>query len=158
LRKTIYIALILGILINCSENKDISEIKNYVIEIDNRTDLNESITEFNTENQNGEIIGGSSIYELTDKDNELYRIIKESSQPNDSVFNYEFYYKDKKLIFAKVIKFSNNLSEFDTIVNSELYYKNEKLIEQLNKKTTGIDSEYVKLLAESFTVEGLGTE
>ncbi|MHB0756908.1 hypothetical protein [Polaribacter sp. M15] len=158
MKKTIHLALILGILISCSENKHISEIKNYVIKIDNRTDLNESITEFNTENQNGEISGGTSIYELTDNDNKLYRIIKESSQPNDSVFNYEFYYKDKKLIFAKVIKFLNISSEFDTIVNSELYYKNEKLIEQLNKKPKGIDSEYIKLLAESFTVEGLGTE
>lgn len=95
---------------------------------------------------------------MTDKDNKLYRIIKESSQPNDSVFDYEFYYKDKKLIFAKMIMFSNKLSEFDTIVNSEMYYKNEKLIEQLNKKPKGIDAEYVKLFAESFTVEGLVTE
>lgn len=69
-----------------------------------------------------------------------------------------FYFKDKKLIFAKVVKFSNNSSEFDTIVNSALYYKNGKLIEQLDQKPTGIDSEYVKLLAESFAIEGLGIE
>jgi len=158
LKKAIYITLIFGILISCSEDKTISEIQKYVNEIESRTDLNESITEFNTEDLNGEIVGGTSIYKFTDKDNNLYRITKESSNPNDTVLNYEFYYKNKKLIFAKVIKFSNNLSEFDTIVNSKLYYKNGKLIEQINQKPNGMDSEYVKLLAESMTVEGLGTE
>ncbi|WP_177209060.1 hypothetical protein [Bizionia echini] len=158
MKKAIYIALIFGILISCSEKRIVSKIKNYVKEIENRTDLNESVVEFNTENLNGEIVGGTSIYELTDKDNNLYRIIKDGSNPNDTVLNYEFYYKSKKLVFAKIIKFSNYSSEFDTIVNSELYFKNGKLIEEINKKPIGIDVEYVKSLAESMTVEGLGTE
>ncbi|CDF79516.1 conserved hypothetical protein [Formosa agariphila KMM 3901] len=158
MKKAIYITLIFGILISCSGDKTISEIQKYVNGIESRTDLNESVTEFNTENHNGEIAGGTLIYELTDKDNNLYRITKESSNLNDTILNYEFYYKNKKLIFAKVIKFSNNLSKFDTIVNSELYYKNGKLIEQINQKPNGMDSEYVKLLAESMAVEGLGTE
>lgn len=49
MKKTIYIVLIISVLISCSENKAIFEIKNYIYNIDNRTDLNESITEFNTE-------------------------------------------------------------------------------------------------------------
>ena len=158
MKKVIYIALIFGILISCSERRTISEIENYVKEIENRTDLNESVTEFNTENLNGEIVSGTSIYELTDKDNNLYRIIKDGSNLNDTVLNYEFYYKSKKLVFAKIVKFSNYSSEFDTIVNSELYFENGKLIEEINKKTIGIDAEYIKSLAESMTVEGLGTE
>jgi len=158
LKKAFCIALIFGILISCSEKRTISEIKNYVNEIENRTDLNESVTEFNTENLNGEIVGGTSIYELTDKDNNLYRITKDGSNPNDTVLNYEFYFKNKNLVFAKMTKVSNYSSEFDTIVNSELYFENGKLIEEINKKPIGIDIEIVKSLAESMTVEGLGTE
>ena len=158
MKKAIYITFIFGILISCSEKKTISEIQDYVNEIESRTDLNESITEFNTKDLNGEIVGGTAIYELTDNKNQLYRIITETSQPNDSVFNYEFYYKDKKLVFAKIIHCTNKSFELDTITNSELYFQNGKLIKQIDLKPTGIDSEYVKLLAESMTVQGLGTE
>jgi len=158
LKKAIYIAFIFGILISCSEKKTISEIQNYVNEINSRTDLNESITEYNTEDLNGEIVGGTAIYELTDNENHLYRIITETAQPNDSVSNYEFYYKDKKLVFAKIIHCSNKSIELDTITNSELYFQGGKLIKQIDRKPTGINSEHIKLLAESYTVEGLGTE
>ena len=64
--------IILGILISCSENKTKSEIKNYINNIDNHTYLNKSITEFNNENLNGQIHGGTLIYTLTDRDNKLY--------------------------------------------------------------------------------------
>ena len=158
LKRTIYITLIFGILISCSENKTISEIQNYVNEIENRTDLKESITEFNIEDLNREIVGGTSEFTLTDKQNKLYRIIKETSHPNDSILNYEFYYKDEKLVFAKVIKFSTYSLSFDTISNSELFYEKGKLIKQIDLKPTEINSEYIKILAESFTIEGLGTE
>ena len=158
MKKVIHIILILGVLISCSEKKTLSEIKNYVKGIENRTDLKESITEFNTENLNGEIVDGASIYELTDEQNQLYRIITKTAQPNDSTVNLEFYYKDKELIFAKVLQFSNHPTELDTIINSELYFNKGKLIKQIDLKPTGIDSEYIKLLAESYTVEGLGTD
>ena len=158
MKRTIYITLIFGILISCSKNKTISEIQNYVSGIENRTDLNESITEFNTEDLNGEIVGGTSIYELTDNKNNLYRIITETAQPNDSTANFEFYYKDKELVLAKVLQFKNKSTELDTITNSELYYNKGKLIKQIDRKPTKINSEHIKLLAESYTVEGLGTE
>ncbi|WP_274474579.1 hypothetical protein [Mangrovimonas aestuarii] len=158
MKRAFYITLIFGILISCSENKTISEIQNYVNGIEARTDLNESITEFNTEDLNGEIVGGTSIYELTDKKNNLYRIITETAQPNDSTANFEFYYKDKELVFVKVLQFKNNSTELDTIINSELYYKKGKLIKQIDRKPTELNSEQIKLLAESYTVNGLGTE
>ncbi|TYC07388.1 hypothetical protein ES677_15075 [Bizionia gelidisalsuginis] len=157
MKKPIYISLIFIILTSCSANKTISEIKNYVKEIENRTDLNESITEFNTENLNGEIIGGTSTYELTDKKNKLYRIITETAQPNDSTAYFEFYYKQKKLIFAKALQFSNKETDLDTITNTELYFYKGKLIKQIDFKLNKGDSEKIKLLAESYTVEGLGT-
>jgi len=158
LKKAIYIALIFGILISCSEKRTVSKIKSYVKEIENRTDLNESVTEFNTENLNGEIVGGTSIYELTDKDNNLYRIMIETAKPNDSTANFEFYYKDKELVFVKVLQFKNNSTELDTIINSESYYKKGKLIKQIDRKPTELNSEQIKLLAESYIVYGLGTE
>ncbi|MCK0126873.1 hypothetical protein MWU76_20960 [Gelidibacter sp. F2691] len=158
MKKAIYITFIFGILISCSEKKTISEIQNYVNEINSRTDLNESITEYNTEDLNGEIVGGTAIYELTDNENHLYRIITETAQPNDSTANFEFYYKDKELVLAKVLQFKNKSTELDTITNSELYYNKGKLIKQIDRKPTGINSEHIKLLAESYTVEGLGNE
>ncbi|WP_299397648.1 hypothetical protein [uncultured Gelidibacter sp.] len=158
MKKPIYIALILGILTSCSVNKTISEIKNYVNVIENRTDLNESITEYNTEHLNGEVVGGTSTYELTDEQNKLYRIITETAQPNDSSANFEFYYKEKVLVFAKVLQFSNKKAELDTITNTELYFNKGKLIKQIDFKPKKIDSEKIKLLAESYTVEGLGTK
>jgi len=145
-------------LISCDENKNISEIKDYVKEVENRSDLNESITEFITENLTEENIGGTSIYELTDNKNKLYRIITQTSLPNDSITNFEFYYKNEKLIFAKVLQFSNNWSKLDTIRNSELFFHNNQLIKQVNINPKGINSDYIKSLAESFTIKGLGTE
>ncbi|TYB76180.1 hypothetical protein [Bizionia myxarmorum] len=158
MKKRICILLIFVILTSCSVNKTITEIKNHVKEIENRTDLNESITEFNTENLNGEIIGGTSTYELTDKKNKLYRIITETAHPNDSIAYFEFYYKEKKLIFAKFLQFSNKQTELDTIINTKLYFKKGKLIKQIDFKLNKVDSEKIKLLAESYIIEGLGTQ
>ncbi len=49
MKKTTVIALVFGILISCGNNQTVSEIDNFVSTINNRNDLIESITEFNTE-------------------------------------------------------------------------------------------------------------
>lgn len=82
----------------------------------------------------------------------------ETAQPNDSTANFEFYYKDKELVYVKVLQFKNNSTELDTIINSELYYKKGELIKQIDRKPTELNSEQIKLLAESYIVNGLGTE
>lgn len=155
LRKTIYIALIIGFLISCGNDKTLSEIEKYVTEIDNRKDLSESITEFNTEDLNGEIAGGISIYELTDNNGEIYRIIAEIGQPNQSPSNYEFYFKKDSLTFAKIVEF--NETGTDTIINSEYYYDGVKLLKQTNWKEEKMDAETVRQVSEFYLVYGKQT-
>jgi hypothetical protein len=155
LRKTIYIALIIGFLISCGNDKTLSEIERYVTEIDNRKDLSESITEFNTEDLNGEIAGGISIYELTDNKGKIYRIIAEVGEPNKSPANYEFYFKKDSLTFAKIVEF--NETGTDTIIISEYYYDGVKLLKQTNWKKEKMDAETVRQVSEFYLVYGKQT-
>ena len=155
MRKAFYISLIIGILISCGNDKTLSEIENYVTEIENRKDLNESITEFNTEDLDGKIAGGISIYELTDKNGKIYRIIAEVGQPNQSPANYEFYFKKDSLTFARIVEF--NETGTDTIVNSEYYYDGIKLIKQVDQKKEKMDAETVRQVSEFYLVYGKET-
>lgn len=152
MRKAFYISLIIGILISCGNDKTQSEIEKYVIEVDNRKDLSESITEFNTEDLNGVIVGGISIYELTDNDGEIYRIIAEVGQPNQSPANYEFYFKKDSLTFARIVEF--NKTGTDTIVNSEYYFDGIELVKQINKEKEKMDPETVRQVSEFYLVYG----
>ena len=152
MRKAFYISLIIGLLISCSNDKTLSEIEKYVTEINNRKDLSESITEFNTEDLDGEIVGGITIYELTGKDGEIYRIIAEVGQPNQSPANYEFYFRKDTLTFAKIVEF--NETGTDTIVNSEYYYDGPELVKQIDKKKEKLDPETVRQVSEFYLVYG----
>jgi len=155
LRKNIYIALIIGFLVSCGNDNTLSEIEKYVTEIDNRKDLSESITEFNTEDLDGEIVGGISIYELTDDNGEIYRIIAEVGQPNQSPANYEFYFKKDSLTFARIVEF--NETGTDTIVNSKYYYDGIRLVKQIDQKKEKMDAETVRQVSEFYLVYGKET-
>ena len=155
MRKTFYISLILGFLISCGNDKALVEIEKYVNEIENRKDLSESITEFNTEDVDGEIVGGISIYELTDNNGEIYRIIAEVGQPNQSPANYEFFFKKDSLTFARIVEF--NETGTDTIINSEYYYNGTKLIKQIDQKKEKMDGETVRQVSEFYLVYGKET-
>lgn len=155
MRKAFYISLIIGFLISCGNEKTLSEIEKYVTEIDNRKDLSESITEFNTEDLDGEIVGGISIYELTDSDGEIYRIIAEIGQPNQSPANYEFYFKKDSLTFARIVEF--NKTGTDTIMNSEYYYDGVKSIKQIDQKKEKMDAKTVRQVSEFYLVYGKET-
>jgi hypothetical protein len=155
LRKTIYISLIIGFLISCGNDKTLSEIEKYVTEIDNRKDLTESITEFNTEDLDGEIIGGISIYELTDNNAEIYRIIAEVGQPNQSPANYEFYFKRDSLTFARIVEL--NETGTDTILDSEYYYDGMKLVKQIDRKEDKMNADTVRQASEFYLVYGKET-
>ncbi len=154
-RKVFYISLIIGLLISCGNDKTLSEIEKYITEIDNRKDLSESITEFNTENLDGEIVDGISIYELTDKNGEIYRIIAEVGQPNQSPANYEFYFKKDSLTFTRIVKF--NKTGTDTIMDSEYYYDGIELIKQIDQKKEKMDAETVRQVSEFYLVYGKET-
>lgn len=155
MRKAIYISLIIGFLISCGNDKTLSEIEKFVTAIDNRKDLSESITEFNTEELDGEIVGGISIYELTDNNGEIYRIIAEVGQPNQPPANYEFYFKKDSLTFAKIVEF--NETGTDTIVYSEYYYDGMKLVKQIDRKDDKMDAETVRQVSEFYLVYGKET-
>ncbi|QXP52624.1 hypothetical protein [Cellulophaga sp. HaHa_2_1] len=132
-----------------------SEIEKYVTEIDNRKDLTESITEFNTEDLDGEIIGGISIYELTDNNAEIYRIIAEVGQPNQSPANYEFYFKRDSLTFARIVEL--NETGTDTILDSEYYYDGMKLVKQIDRKEDKMNADTVRQASEFYFVYGKET-
>lgn len=109
--------------------------------IDNRKDLSESISEFITEDLNDEIVGGIDIYELTDSKGEIYRIIAEALQPNQSPIHFNFYFKKDSLCYAKIIEF--NKTGTDTIVNSEYYFNGIKLLKQIDRKKNKKDATIV---------------
>ncbi|SDN16226.1 hypothetical protein [Kriegella aquimaris] len=117
--------------------------------------MSESITEFNTEDFDGEIVGGISIYELTDDNGEIYRIIAEVGQPNQSPANYEFYFKKDSLTFARIVEF--NETGTDTIVNSKYYYDGIKLVKQIDQKKEKMDAETVRQVSEFYLVYGKET-
>ena len=152
MKKATYIPLIIGFLISCGNDNSLTDIEKYVTEIDNRKDLSESITEFNTEDLDGEIVGGTDIYELTDNNGEVYRIFAEVVEPNQSPKHYKFYFKKGSLTFAKIVEFNKNGT--DTIVNSEYYFNGLNLIKQIDKKTSGVDAENIRQASEFYLVYG----
>ncbi|WP_334058380.1 hypothetical protein [Polaribacter sp. P097] len=117
-------------------------------EIENRKDLSESINEFNMENLDGEIVGGISIYKLTDNNGEFYRVIAEVGQPNQSLANYEFYLKKDSLTFARIVKF--NETGTDTIINSEYYFDGNELVKQIDKEKEKMDTQTVRQMFEFY--------
>jgi hypothetical protein len=152
LKKTTVIALVFGILISCGNNQTVSEIDNFVSTINNRNDLTESITEFNTEDLSDVIIGGISIYKLTDKSGEIFRIIAEIGELNELPLNYEFYFQKDTLSFARIIKF--NETGNDTLMISEYYFRGSELIKQNGKETNKIEAETVRKTSVFYLVYG----
>ncbi|WP_397298938.1 hypothetical protein [Nonlabens ulvanivorans] len=133
----------------------IAEIEKYVNEIDNRNDLSESISEFNTEDLDGELVGGISIYELTDNKGEIYRVVAEVGQPNRSPANYQFYFKEDSLTFARIVEFSE--SGADTIMNSQYYFNGIELIKQIDKEIEKMDAQTVRQVSEFYRIYGKET-
>ena len=152
LKKAAFISFFIGFLISCGNDKSLTEIENYVTVIDARKDLSESITEYNTEDLNGDFVGGIDIYELTDKNGEIFRIIAEVVQPNQSPTHYKFYFKKDSLTFAAIVEFDKNGT--DTIINSEYYFNGLNLIKQIDKKKKGIDAETLRQTSEFYLVYG----
>ncbi|SDY09061.1 hypothetical protein SAMN05444411_1224 [Lutibacter oricola] len=159
---TLTTLLILCILIfSCNNSNKIDEINNYVEKIDSRKDLTESITEFETEIIGKGIVAGFEIYELTDKSKNIYRLTASIAKQNDSVGEYEFYYKNDSLIFARIkdfIQSKNNSQSLDTLVDSEFYYEDNRLIERTDKKNINYDGEMIKQISEFYLIYGKRTD
>ncbi len=144
MKKSKYLlVLIVFVLVSCSNINIISKIDDYVCEIDNRKDL------IKTEMDR--------TIDFSDANGKLYKIIIQVE--SDSIQKYDFYYKEEKLIFAKVLKaIRKEKSEIDTIVKSEMYFDKGILIKQIGEKSGIFDAKEIYLLADVFTVRGLGTE
>ncbi|MBS9766210.1 MAG: hypothetical protein KGV44_01565 [Flavobacteriaceae bacterium] len=144
MKKSKYLlVLIVFVLVYCSNINIISKIDDYVCEIDNRKDL------IKTEMDR--------TIDFSDANGKLYKIIIQVE--SDSIQKYDFYYKEEKLIFAKVLKaIRKEKSEIDTIVKSEMYFDKGILIKQIGEKSGSFDAKEIYLLADVFTVRGLGTE
>jgi len=151
-----FISLIFGVLIGCGNGKTVSDIIDYVTEINNRTDLTESISEFDSEDLNDKDVGGISIYELTDSNGNILRIVAEIVQTNNLPINYEFYFKNDTLTFARVTEWNETGS--DTIMNSDYYFDKSELIKQVDRKDIQMDAETVIEVSEFYLVYGKSTE
>ncbi len=140
-------------MISCGSSSSISKIDRYVNKIDNRKDFSESIIEYVVEESTEHnITGGSEIYVLTDNNGNLKRIIADENESNRKPSNYQFYYRDSILIYARIIKF--NGVGTDIITDSNFYFKDEKLIERKDRKDNRIHSEDVKEIAEYYKRKG----
>ncbi|MGM1057468.1 MAG: hypothetical protein ACQEWG_16400 [Bacteroidota bacterium] len=152
MKKTFFIILIIGLLNSCGTNEAVSKIDGYINEISTRDDLTQSIIEFNTENLDGEIVGGIDIYELTDENGETHRIIAEVVQPTQSPKHYVFYFKKDNLTYARVIEFDE--SGNDTIVDSKYYFSGADLIKQIDEQENKIVPETVRQLSDFYRAYG----
>ena len=155
--KLIIILILTLIISSCNEKEKITTINDYVKNIDLRDDLSESITEFETEIYEKGVLGGIDIYELTDSLKNIYRITVNVSKPNDSVGEYEFYYKNDSLVFARIkdliqSKADNQL--LDTLVDSEFYFDKNELLKRFDKKNENYDGEIIRQISEFYIVYG----
>ena len=157
-RKKLAILLILGIIIlSCNNSNKVDRIIHYIQSIDSRKDLTESVTEFETLDKNDKEISGFSIYELTDNDGVLHRLIADVAHPNELPGIYEFYYKNDTLTFARIMQFDE--LGIDTIIDSDYYFDRMKLIKKFNRKRDDLDSEIVLQASEFYLIYGnLSTE
>ncbi len=152
MKKALYILLVFGIIVSCGKTKTVISIDQFVTRVDMQTDLTYSISEYIIEDLNGEIVGGTDVYELTNENDEIFRIIVDEVTPNKNPVNYTFYFENKKLIYSKIIKFDE--SGTDTIINSEYYFKGAEMIKQVNKHENGIEPEEVRQLSDFYLVYG----
>ena len=152
LKKTIIISLIFGFLISCGNGKTVSDIKKYVIAINNRTDLTEKVSESNAEDLKNDLISQMTIQVLKDSNDEILRVTAELIQKNGIPVNYEFYFKNEALTFARMTEFNDTRK--DTIMDSDYYFNGSELIKQINRKKEELEAETVKQVSEFYLVFG----
>lgn len=154
--KKLSIALIFGLsLLSCEKQRKLSIIENRISETDSRTDLIESITEFESEINGMDTNGGFDIHTIMDKDSVIQKIYVNVSISNDSLSDYEFYFKNDTVIFAGIREYKENgvdKQKLDTLSDSDFYFESGDLIERIDRKKTDLKIETVKWLAEMYFV------
>ena len=152
LREKILIILVFGFLTGCGNSSVISDIDQYVAIADESSDLKESITKYNAEDFNSDIINNMTYYELRDSEDKIYRIITDLITVDEIPYYYEFYYKNSDVVFSRIVELSKSGS--DTLMNSRYYFSDSKLIKQIDQKEKNMESETVKQLSEFYFVFG----
>ena len=134
--KKLSIVLVLGLfLLGCHKQRKISEIKNWIYITESRTDLIESITEFETEINGTDTTGGFAIYTIMDKDSVIHKVYADIGMSNDSLADYEFYFQNDTVIFANIRDYEENemdKQKLDTLTDSDFYFENGDLIERID--------------------------
>ncbi|QAA80338.1 hypothetical protein EI546_00675 [Aequorivita sp. H23M31] len=152
MKKTIVISLLLGFLISCGNSKAVSDIKKYVIQIDNRTDLTELISEFKPEELKTDLINEVAIQVLKDSDEKIFKVSAELVQKDGIPLKYIFYFKNEVLNFARMTEF--NQTGKDTVMDSEYYFDGSELLKQINRKKEEMEAETVRQVSEFYLVYG----
>lgn len=145
------------LLLGCNEKKKVKEIDNFVAKIDSSTDLIESLTEFESEINGTNAIGGFDIHTLMDMDSTIHKVYANVSMSNDSLTDYEFYYQNDTVVFARILQFKEtkfDTQKLDTLTNSDFYFYKGELIERIDRKDTDLEIKTVKWVAESYFVFG----
>ncbi|WP_422349505.1 hypothetical protein [Flagellimonas sp.] len=156
--KKLSLTLIFGIfLLGCQKQRKISEIENWISKIESRTDLIESITEFESEINGMDAIGGFDIYTVMDQDSIILKVYANIAMSNDSLTDYEFYFQKDTVVFANIRQYKQSgldKQKLDTLTDSDFYFENGYLVERIDRKKTELEPQTVKWLAESYFVFG----
>ncbi len=152
MKKTFIISLLLGFLISCGNSKSISNIEKYLIDIDNRTDLNEIVSESSNENLRSDLISQIKIQILKNSNDEVVKVTADIIQKNRIPVKYKFYFKNEVLIFARMAEF--NESRKDTTMDSDYYFNVSELIKQVDRKKNEMEAETVMNVSEFYLVFG----
>jgi hypothetical protein len=133
----------------------VSGIEKRIAETESRTDLIESITEFESEINGIDATGGFDIYTFMDKDSVIQKVYVNVAMSNDSLMDYEFYFQNDTVIFANIRQYKENgldKQKLDTLTDSDFYFEYGNLIKRVDRKETKLEIQTVKWLAESYFV------
>ena len=133
------------------------KLKKGFLKLNRRTDLIESITEFESEINGTDATGGFDIYTFMDKDSVIQKVYANVAMSNDSLTDYEFYFQNDTVIFANIRQYKENgldKQKLDTLTDSDFYFEYGNLIKRVDRKETELEIQTVKWLAESYFVFG----
>ncbi|WP_010518576.1 hypothetical protein [Croceivirga radicis] len=154
--KKFLITILFGLLLlSCQKQRKVSEIKYWISKTDSRTDLIESITEFESEINGMDATGGFDIHTIMDKDSVIQKVFVNVAISNDSLMDYEFYFQKDTVIFANIRAYKENGPDgqkLDTLTDSDFYFENGDLLERIDRKKTDLEIETVKWLAEMYFI------
>ena len=150
MKKALTTLIVFGFIISCVEEKNVTDVEDYVNQINNRSDLTETVTEFTDEDLKTNLMSELTIRELKDSNGKVYRIYAEFLQKDKTPTAYKFYFKNDTLQLAKVLELDKTGK--DTTVNSEYYFDGSKLLKRIDRKEDNLDAETIQQLSAFYLV------